>query len=426
MSDAELKVDEYQLVNCIATGHASQVWEVRDAAGGSYAMKLLLPDAFKNPEQVNVLKHEAKVGQLIEHPNVVRTIKFVKTKTHCYKLMELFKNPSLKAMLQAEPVAVQARFGRLVEQLCSALGFMHDKGWLHHDLKPDNILFSKSSEMKLIDFSLAMRRQGSLGKVFAGKVKVVQGTRTYIAPETIRKQYPTPQSDIYSLGVTLYEVLTGQPPFVGSNPNDLLIKHLSAKPAEPSAYNPNVTPEADKVILRMLAKKPAHRPKDMTEVAAEFRSLKVFKRDPLEIAAEEEAKRKEEGLGLAAKTRLDSRADAARTAAGIAAPPKPEPRKPTAAALAAAKGKGLKVPEQSVPPQQPAYPAGQPAGYPGYDPAAAWAAYGQPAYPQGYWPQYTPPQADPQQAPQPYYPYPQGAAPQYPAQPVQYAGQPSP
>ncbi|MGC1274368.1 MAG: protein kinase [Planctomycetaceae bacterium] len=413
MSDAELRIDDYLLVNLIASGHASQVWEVHDAGGQGYAMKLLLPDAFKNQDQINVLKHEAKVGQQFDHPNLIRSIKFVKTKTHCYKLMELFRCPSLKNMLQSESTAVQSRFSRLVEQLCIALGYMHDKGWLHHDLKPDNILFSKASELKLIDYSLAMRRQGGLGKVFAGKVKVVQGTRTYIAPETIRKQYPTVQSEIYSLGVTLFEVLTGQPPFVGNTPNDLLIKHLSAKPPEPSIFNPNVTPEADKAILRLLSKKPAHRPKDMAEVGAEFRSLKIFKRDPIELAAEEDQMRKEEGLGLSAKSRLDSRADAARTAAGIAPPPRPEPRKPSPAALKAAKGKGSPTDQPAYP--QPQYAPGQPAPYPGYDAAAAWAAYAQQGYSQGHWPQYAQPQyGQPQGVPQQgYYPQSQGGG-QYP------------
>jgi serine/threonine-protein kinase len=406
----ELKIDDFQLVQPpIASGSSSQVWEVRDGAGQSFAIKLLLPAALKDPEQVAVLKHESKVAQTLEHPNFARTLKFVKTKTHCYMLMELFRCPNLKGMLQNEPIAVQGRFARLVEQLCTALGYMHDKGWLHHDLKPDNILFSKGGDLKVIDFSLSMRKQGGLGKVFAGKVKTIQGTRTYIAPETIQKKYPTVQSDIYSLGITLFEVLAGQPPFTGSSPNELLRKHLAEKPAEPSAFNPNVTAEADKVILRMLSKKPAHRPKDMAEVASEFRAINVFKRDPLELAAEEEEKKKHGELGLDAKSRLDSRADAARVAAGVAAPAKAEPRKPTAGALAAAKAHAAR---QSQSP----YSAGQPAAYqPGYQPAPApaWPGYDQ----QAYWPQY--PQAP--AAPQPYYGYPPAAPAYPPAAPAGYA-----
>lgn len=411
MSDAEQKVDDYQLAALIASGSSSQVWEARDAGGQSYAIKLLLPHVLKDAERINVLKHEAKVGQALEHPSLIRVTKFVKKKTHCYMLMELFRCPNLKVMLQNEPVAVQARFTRLAEQLCQALGYMHDKGWLHHDLKPDNILFSKGSELKLIDYSLAMRRQGGLGKVFAGKVKIIQGTRTYIAPETIQKKYPTPQSDMYSLGVTLFEVLTGQPPFVGSNPNDLLQKHLSMKPPEPSAFNPNVTPEADKVILRLLSKKPAHRPKDMNEVSSEFRSVKFFKVDPMELAAAEEARQAAAGGGLDSKSRLDSRADAARVAAGVAAPAKPQGRKPTADALRAAAAHEAR--KQAAAPQQPAgYPPGYQPGWPGYTP--------QP----GYWPQYPPAPAAPQQG-QPYYQYPPAApAPYPPQQPAAYGQYP--
>jgi serine/threonine-protein kinase len=432
VADAE-KIDDFQIVGTIANGNASKVLEVRDVGGQSYAMKLMLPDAFKNPEQVAVLKHEAKVGQAIEHPNFIRTFKFVKTKTHCYMLMELFRCPNLKQTLQVEPMAVQMRFARFAEQLCLALGYMHEKGWLHHDLKPDNILFSKSSELKIIDFSLAMRRKGGLGNLVGGKVKVAQGTRTYIAPETIKKVYPSPQSDMYSFGVTLFEVLTGQPPFVGSTPNDLLTKHLAAKPPEPSAFNPNLTADCDKFILRLLSKKPAHRPKDMAEIGAELRSLNVFKRDPLELAAEEEEKLKAEGLGLSAKSRLDSRADAVRTAAGIEAPARPAARKPTAAALAAAKKHDLRVAANKG--QQ--APAPPPGGYPGYQPAYDWSqqyAAG-PGYVQGYWPHYPQPAApDPNQ--QNYYAYPQqqgypqqgGAYPQqggaYPQQPASPQHQP--
>ncbi len=391
MADADLKIDDFQIVGTIASGNSTRVLEVSDVGGQSYAMKLLLPDAFKNVEQVNTLKHEAKVGQAIEHPNFIRTFKFVKTKTHCYMLMELFRCPNLKQSLQTEPISVQARFSRLAEQLARALGYMHEKGWLHHDLKPDNILFSKSSELKIIDFSLSMRRKGGLGKMVGGKVKVAQGTRTYIAPETIKKQYPTIQSDMYSFGVTLFEVLAGQPPFVASTPNELLGKHLTAKPPEPSFFNPNVTPDADKFILRLLSKKPAHRPKDMAEIGAELRSLKVFKRDPLELAAEDEEKRKAEGLGLSAKSRLDSRADAVRTAAGIAAPPRPAARKPTAAALAAIKAHDERTGKKKA--AQPPAPGG---GYPGYQPYDWNQQFApQPYPPQGYWPQYPQQGGDP-------------------------------
>ena len=144
----------------------------------------------------------------------------------------------LKTQIQAELTSVQARFTRLVEQLCQVLGYLHGLGYVHRDIKPDNILFNRGSELKLIDFSLTTKAAGAVAKMLGSKEKTIQGTRTYIPPEAILKAPITPQSDIYSLGVTLFEVLTGDPPFRGSSPDDLLKKHLTGQVPEPSGSTP--------------------------------------------------------------------------------------------------------------------------------------------------------------------------------------------
>ena len=184
--------------------------------------------------------------------------------------------------LGADGVSLQIRVVRLFEQLCQALGYMHDLGWVHRDVKPDNILFNKASELRLIDFSLSTKAAGAMSKLIGGKEKVIQGTRTYISPETILKAPPSPQSDIYSLGVTLFEVLTGEPPFRGTSPDDLLKKHLTTAAPPPSAINENVTPEMDRFVLKMLAKRPKDRYKNTHELLAEFRNIKPYKEDAAE------------------------------------------------------------------------------------------------------------------------------------------------
>ena len=158
MSD-EIIIDDYLLLNHISTGSSTQVWEASDKGGGDrrYAMKVMLPEALAQSERRAVLKHEAKLAERFEHPNLVRFQKLVLNKKRGYILMEYFRAPNLKTQIQAELTSVQARFTRLVEQLCQVLGYLHGQGYVHRDIKPDNILFNKASELKLIDFSLTTK-----------------------------------------------------------------------------------------------------------------------------------------------------------------------------------------------------------------------------------------------------------------------------
>ncbi len=229
----ESKIDEYELINCIAMGKFTAVWEVMlEGTSQRFAMKLMLPEALADPAQLRVLKYEAKVAKALDHPSLMKMIKGVYKKKETYLILELFKATNLKVFILNDMSGVQLRLRKLVEGLCLGLGHMHERGWVHRDVKPDNILLSKSSEMKLIDYSLSARAAGGLSKLAFGKK--IQGTRTYIAPETIKKKAPTPQTDMYSMGITLFEILTGTPPFTAPSPNDLLKMHLVTQPPPPS------------------------------------------------------------------------------------------------------------------------------------------------------------------------------------------------
>ena len=249
------KVDDYILLAVVATGKLTQIWEVaHETNGQKFAMKMLLPEALDDPSERELLKQECKVAQTLSHTNLIRCHGVVLRKTECYVLMDYFKAPNLKQFIQSDLKGAQSRFRQFLEQSCLALGHMHEKGWVHKDIKPDNILLSRSSEVRIIDFSLAVKKASGLSKLFGGSQSAaIRGTRSYMAPETIRKEASTPATDIYSLGITFYELLCGTVPFKGDNPQDLLAKHLTAKAAPPSFYNKNVTPEMDRIILKMLA-----------------------------------------------------------------------------------------------------------------------------------------------------------------------------
>jgi serine/threonine protein kinase len=363
VSDNPNLIGGYELKNCVATGASTQIWEV--AQQGStvpFAMKLLLPDSLKDPEKKSILKQEFKVGSLFEHPNLVRFHKLEMTRDHGFFIMDYFRAPSLKTQISANRAETQGKLKKIVEAACQAFVYMNEKGWLHRDIKPDNILVNKTGELRIIDFSLATRIVSGVMKLVSGNQKSIMGTRTYIAPETILKKSPTIQSDIYSFGVTLFEIATGSPPFAGLNPNDLLKKHLADAPAPPSVLNPNAASELDAVILKMLSKKPAERYADFREVMSAFRNINPFKEDPVELY-ERRVREAKASESLSVDKRLDSRADADRVSRGIAAPARPTKGKRMTAPIGemeAVKKTGAKAAAQPAPQApMPQMPMGQ-------------------------------------------------------------------
>jgi len=425
--DGRKVVDGFDLVAKIATGGSAVVWEALERASGqTHALKMLQPSLIKDKDQVATLKHEQKVGASFNHPAVIHTDKFVKTKTSVYLVMELFKYPNLKSALKRNETEVRANVQKLVEGFCQGLSHMHEKGWLHLDLKPDNLLVGPTGEVRIIDFSLSEKPAGGLAAMFGGS-KVARGTRTYIAPETILKKPKTPATDVYSLGITLFELLAGRPPFAGSDPNQMLRQHLQVPVPPASALNDNLTPEADKLLTKMLAKKPGDRHQTPMDVYAEFRGTTLFKKDPQELLADQ--RKKAEAEAMESANLLDSRADAVRTEKGIKAPVKPALKKARRRADVGGEAKrdAARKAEREAS-RQPSQPSGPPPGYPpqGYYPQPQYAPqpYAQQAPPPGAYP---PGQYPPQYAPQGQQPPPQGQQPppqgQQPAPP---AGQPRP
>lgn len=427
-------VDEYELINLIADGTSTQVWEVKEQGGANtFAMKRMLPEAMKKPEVISTMKLEAKVGAAVEHPNLIQLHKYVKNKKNAYLVMDYFRAPNLRSQMSSDPRGVQGRLRKLIESSAMALGHMHEKGWVHKDIKPENILINKGSELKIIDFGLAVPVAKGLGKLL-GKPKSVQGTRSYIAPETIKKQPLGPGADIYSLGITIYEILTGKTPFHGETPKEILLKHISERPTPPSSINPNVTPEMDEFVLKMLAKKPEKRFLSMEEVVSSVRNLKMFKQEIADLIAQEQAEAEQAEKESMQEKRLDSRADARLSELMKEDPELAKQMIAQRDAQKKSKSKPAPQPEKKPQqqPQQPPQP--MPGGYPPQYQQPMYPPQPMPGQPMPYPPQYQgqpmppggfPPPGypqqpyPPQQQPYPQQPYPQQPPPQQPQQPAQ-------
>ena len=274
---AEEVIGGYRLLKNMATGQTSQVWEVvEDSSGRHFAMKLLLPEKTDNADCRHFLLHEAEVGLKLAHENIIRITKVDESAANPFFVMEFFPAGSLKVRIfRKETAFIREKGQDILKQTATGLAFMNAQGWVHRDIKPDNILVAGSGQTKLIDFAIAQKIPTGWSKWFWRKVRP-QGTRSYMSPEQIRGEALDGRSDIYSFGATAYELVAGRTPFRGSSSNDLLNKHLYEKPISPVFYNPEVTKEFADFVLHMLAKKREDRPKDFHDVLIKMRSLRLF------------------------------------------------------------------------------------------------------------------------------------------------------
>jgi serine/threonine protein kinase len=285
---SEDRIGGYRVVRVIHPGATSMVMEVvQDATAKRFALKQLLASRAEDRDERRAFEHEAKIGSDLRHPNLVRVFEYVKDPTQPYFTMDYFPGYHLKLPIARPSVypLPKTQLHRILEQAGSALAYMHDKGWIHRDVKPENILVNKSGEVRVIDYALALRPITGLRKLFGGKIPR-QGTPSYISPEQIRCESPSPAADIYSFGITCYELACGRPPFRANSLQELLNKHLQERPLPMPMHNKLVTQEFSDLVLKMLMKRPADRYASLHEFLTRFRKVRIFQDDPVPGGAE--------------------------------------------------------------------------------------------------------------------------------------------
>lgn len=267
----------YRLARFIRSGNSAQIWEAIRDKTDRFVLKILRQEHWGNKEEIGYLKHEYEVAHALEHPNIIRIHEFNTEGKIAYLVLDVFSVLNVKQAMRENVALVQRQAAKIAEQMARALASMHEKGWVHCDVKPDNFLLNEEGVIKLIDFTISRKAAtGFFGKLM-GKSKVIRGTRSYMSPEQIRGQPVDGRADIYSLGCVFYELLTNKPPYFGDNPNDLLQKHLTGNIPSAIVQNEDVTSEMNTLIRRMLAKKPEDRPQHLLDVVKELRSLKPLR-----------------------------------------------------------------------------------------------------------------------------------------------------
>lgn len=271
----------YRLTRLIRSGSTAEVWEaIEEHEQQRYALKILKASQAKDKTEVALLKHEYNVGQDLQNsPRIIKILDYKVANDRPFLVLELFSELNLKQALRRGPDSLAFMLDKIIEQAGEGIYYMHTRGWIHLDIKPDNFLVSREGETKLIDFTITEKKKSGLGKLFHRK-GLAKGTRSYMAPEQIRSKVCDERTDIYSFGCVLFEAATGKPPFTGDTPNDLLNKHLNASIPSAIAYNNNVTKEFANIIKQMMAKAPASRYQSMWDCLKELRSVNLWNKRP--------------------------------------------------------------------------------------------------------------------------------------------------
>jgi serine/threonine protein kinase len=267
-----------KLVQQIGLGKHCQVWEAVEAKSRKrVAIKVIVPDMATDPGQRKLLEHELKVAKSLDHPTVIKIDRLSEEGGLPHLVMEYFPAANLKKQIAAGVEPLVPKLQRIVTETALALDHMHSRGWVHRDVKPDNVLAAADGQVKLIDLAIAAKASGFLGKLLGSKT-LAQGSPSYMSPEQIRGEALDARSDIYSFGCVIFELISGRPPYTGADTNDLLNKHVSATVPAVDAFNTNATTACAKFLRQMLAKKPAERPASMKEVLQQLRAIRLVER----------------------------------------------------------------------------------------------------------------------------------------------------
>jgi len=261
-------LDHYRLDATVAHSGMATLYKATDLRDGrQVAIKVPHAEMEAEPILVERFRREQQIGQELDHPGVVKTYDG-EERSRLYMVIEWVEGELLRSILNKEPRLSIARATNFALQICDALDTMHKHGVVHRDLKPENIMVDGHDRIKLIDFGIAMKEDAR--RITFVEMSPTLGTPDYISPEQVKGQRGDQRSDIYSLGVMLYEMLTGQPPYTGPNPLAVMNARVLQDPEPARKLRPEITPELDEILQRALAREPRNRYQTASEMAWEL------------------------------------------------------------------------------------------------------------------------------------------------------------
>jgi eukaryotic-like serine/threonine-protein kinase len=354
VTDTERPVfnDRYEVQSRIGRGGMADVFLARDRLlDRPVAVKVLFPEHASDPSFVERFKREAQSAANLTHPNIVGVYDWGKQGTTYFIVMEYVNGRSLADIIRSDGALLPQRAADITNDVAAALGFAHSSGVVHRDIKPGNILVSPTGNVKVADFGIA-RALNSAAEAGLTQVGAVMGTASYFSPEQAQGANPDPRSDLYSLGIVMYEMVSGRPPFTGENPVSIAYKQVHETPTALRELVPDVPLSYDAIVTKLLAKSPSNRYSNAEELRLD---LKRFREGGT--------------VGVMAGPAPTDRtiANAPTTPAAGTAMVKPAPAttvQPRQAGTVVAPAKKATAPVKAAPPRQPVGPTKRPVGPP--------------------------------------------------------------
>ena len=261
-------LDHYRLERTVARTGMATLFKATDMRDGRpVAIKVPHAEMEADPVLLERFRREQEIGQELDHPGVVKTFDG-EERSRLYMVIEWVDGRLLRAILNEERKLPIERAVNFALQILDALDTMHKHGVVHRDLKPENIMVDAEDRIKLIDFGIALREDAR--RLTFVDMSPTLGTPDYISPEQVKGQRGDQRSDIYSLGVMLYEMLTGEPPYTGPNPLAVMNERLMHDPEPARKRRPEISPELNEVLNRALERDPRRRYQTASEMAWEL------------------------------------------------------------------------------------------------------------------------------------------------------------